>query len=120
MAAPDSRGYGEVDRARTRPPAPSLRERVDIVDPVARAARDVFIDNRPDDPEAIRAQLAKLEQIARKHGKAVGIGHPHDATLTVLSDWLTEVRERGFALVPISAIAVREFETAESVRSPTR
>ncbi len=68
------------------------------------AVRDVFIDNDPNNATLIRAQLAKLEAIAKRRGYAVGIGHPHRATLKVLAKWLPEARRRGIALVPISAI----------------
>lgn len=68
------------------------------------AVRDVFLDNEPDDPAAIRNQLAILEQTARARGYAVGIGHPHDGTVAALAEWIPEMRARGFALVPISAI----------------
>ncbi|MDH3594831.1 MAG: divergent polysaccharide deacetylase family protein [Rhodospirillales bacterium] len=81
---------------------------------VAHASRDIFLDNEPEDPEAIRRQLAKLERIARRRGAAIAIGHPHDATLEVLARWLPELEVRGFALVPISAIVRRKTEmTAE-------
>ena len=79
---------------------------------VAHAARDVFLDNEPDSPEAIRWQLARLETIARRRGAAVAIGHPHDTTLEALAAWLPEVEERGFALVPISAIVRRSVALA--------
>jgi hypothetical protein len=68
------------------------------------AVRDVFLDNDPNNAVAIRAQLAKLEAIAKRRGYAVGIGHPHRVTLKALAQWLPEARRRGFALVPISAI----------------
>lgn len=68
------------------------------------AVRDVFLDNEPDDLAAIHRQLAILEQTARERGYAVGIGHPHDGTVTALQEWIPEMRARGFALVPISAI----------------
>src|SRR3546814_7665364 len=68
------------------------------------AVRDVFLDNQPDDPAAIRRQLAILEQIARERGYAIGIGHPHDGTVAALAEWLPEMRARGLDLVPISAI----------------
>lgn len=71
---------------------------------VPHAGRDIFLDNNPN-PAAIRAQLAKLEAIAREHGSAIAIGHPYDSTIEVLSEWLPKLRERGFALVPISALA---------------
>jgi polysaccharide deacetylase 2 family uncharacterized protein YibQ len=81
---------------------------------VAHVDRDVCLENEPDSPEAIRWQLAKLETIARRHGAAVAIGHPHEATLEVLAAWLAEVEDRGFALVPISAIVRREIALAEA------
>jgi polysaccharide deacetylase 2 family uncharacterized protein YibQ len=80
---------------------------------VVHTARDIFIDNEPEKPETIRQQLAKLERLARQRGAAVAIGHPHDATLEILAEWLPEVESRGFALVPISAIVRREIELAE-------
>lgn len=68
--------------------------------------RDVFLDNVPD-REAIARQLALLEKIAEKHGAAVAIGHPYDATLETLAHWIADATARGFALVPISRIAER-------------
>ena len=68
------------------------------------AVRDVFLDNEPDDLAAIHRQLSILEQRARERGYAVGIGHPHDGTVTALREWIPEMQARGFALVPISAI----------------
>ncbi len=79
---------------------------------VAHTSRDVFIDNEPENMDSIRRQLDKLEDIARRRGAAVGIGHPHDTTLEVLAQWLTEVEKRSFVLVPISAIVQREILTA--------
>ena len=72
------------------------------------ATRDVFLDNDPT-PEAVRRQLDELEQIAKRRGYAIGIGHPREATIEVLSDWLREVKKRGFVLVPISAIVRRQL-----------
>ena len=68
------------------------------------AARDVFLDNESSDRAAIARQFARLEAVARRRGSAVGIGHPHRATLDVLARWLPEARARGFAIVPVSAI----------------
>ena len=51
------------------------------------AARDVFLDNDID-LAAIRRQLSATEQIARRRGIAVAIGHPHDATIEALRGWL--------------------------------
>lgn len=80
------------------------------------AQRDIFIDNDHRNPDAIRAQLAKLEERARDRGYAVGISHPHDKTLEVLAEWLPEARRRGFALVPISEIVKQRLQLARAAR----
>ena len=72
------------------------------------ASRDVFLDNDPT-PDAVRRQIVELEEIAKRHGYAVGIGHPHDATIEVLSEWLQHAEERGFVIVPISAVVQRRL-----------
>lgn len=46
-------------------------------------SRDIFIDNSTQ-KSAIRKQLKKAIRLAKKHGKAVVIGHPHVNTLEVL------------------------------------
>ncbi len=70
------------------------------------AARNVFLDN-DSSLAAVRAQLSKLEAHARKHGAAIAIGHPRDATIEALAGWLPGLEARGFVLVPLTAI-VRE------------
>jgi hypothetical protein len=73
---------------------------------VPHADRDVFLDD-DQSPAKIDEMLAELERIARKRGYAVGIGHPHPATIAALQRWLPLAVQRGFALVPISAIVRR-------------
>lgn len=68
--------------------------------------RDVFLDHDPS-PIVVRAALDKLEEIARRQGHAIAIGHPKDTTIEALAEWLPDVRARGFALVPVSAVALR-------------
>ncbi|MBU0681448.1 MAG: divergent polysaccharide deacetylase family protein [Proteobacteria bacterium] len=54
--------------------------------------RDVFIDNEQDEAK-IKAQLVRLVTIAKKHGSAIGIGHPYPATIAILEKegaWLSE------------------------------
>jgi polysaccharide deacetylase 2 family uncharacterized protein YibQ len=72
--------------------------------------RDVFLDNQRT-AQAIRAQLARLEDKARQNGLAVAIGHPHQVTIMVLRDWLATIARRGFVIVPITAIAERQRAT---------
>lgn len=73
-------------------------------------ARDVFIDH-DGSGDAVRARLADIERIAERTGKAVAIGHPHDATLESLEQWLPTLAARGFTLAPISAIALMRQES---------
>jgi uncharacterized protein len=78
---------------------------------VPHAARDVFLD---DDPirAAIDRQLARVERVARHSGSAIAIGHGHDPTIAALRSWLPTLREKGFALVPLSALVRRRMTTA--------
>ena len=48
-------------------------------------SRDVFLDNSLNKSE-IREQLRKAVVVAKKHGYAIAIGHPHKSTLEVLRD----------------------------------
>jgi polysaccharide deacetylase 2 family uncharacterized protein YibQ len=68
------------------------------------AERNVFLDH-DDDVEKIKSQLKAVERLARRRGSAIAIGHPRDATLQVLEEWLPSVVEKGFQLVPISWLA---------------
>ena len=61
--------------------------------------RDVFLDNT-DLADEVMVRLAETEARARSRGSAVAIGHPRDATLTVLEPWLATVEARGFRLAP--------------------
>ena len=48
-------------------------------------SRDVFLDNSLNKADIIE-QLKKAVQVAKKHGYAIAIGHPHKNTLEVLRD----------------------------------
>lgn len=67
------------------------------------ATRDIFLDdsNRFED---IRKSLAQLENIAKKRGFAVAIGHPRPNTIKMLKEWFPSLRAKGIELVPISYI----------------
>ncbi|MQA65972.1 MAG: hypothetical protein GEU76_08735 [Alphaproteobacteria bacterium] len=70
---------------------------------VPAATRQVFLDRDPA-RAAIDAELARLEALARREGKAIAIGHPHDATLDALEAWLPTLRAKGLQLAPVSAL----------------
>ncbi len=65
--------------------------------------RDIFLDNVIT-RETILAQLRKSEDIARRRGFAIAIGHPHETTVAVLAEWSKDLEVRGFKLAPLSAI----------------
>lgn len=67
------------------------------------AARDIFLDNILS-ADAVNAQLQKVEAIARRHGSAIAIGHPHGVTLKTLEAWLPTLEKKGITLVPLSAL----------------
>ncbi len=68
------------------------------------AIRNIFLDHE-DNLDFINRQLERTEQVARRTGLAIAIGHPRDNTLTALRAWLPELNALGFQLVPISAVA---------------
>ncbi|MEO5338045.1 MAG: divergent polysaccharide deacetylase family protein [Magnetospirillum sp. WYHS-4] len=70
------------------------------------AERNVFLDN-VDAVAEVRARLADLEAVALKHGYAIGIGHPRDATIAALAEWTRHLKDKGLVLVPLTTIVGR-------------
>ena len=66
------------------------------------AHRDVFLDNSQNIPY-ITGQFAKLIAYARKHGTAIGIGHPYRATLETLKIELPKLKGK-IRIVPASEL----------------
>jgi polysaccharide deacetylase 2 family uncharacterized protein YibQ len=66
------------------------------------AQRDVFLDHVTDETE-IRRQIQRLVTLARRQGSAIGIGHPHLATYTVLAEQLPMLK-KNVKLVPASRL----------------
>ncbi len=71
---------------------------------VKAAKRDVFLDNESDNEEYIHGQLEELTRIAKEHGWAIGIGHPHPATISALRTWIAEANKQGITIVPLSRL----------------
>ena len=71
------------------------------------AKADVVIDAVPTPVEIDRA-LARLEMTAREHGTAVGLANALPATVARIAEWAKKVEARGFVLVPITMVAVKE------------
>src|SRR5476649_1478562 len=64
--------------------------------------RNVFLDD-DESIGAVKKKLAETEEVARRQGFAVAIGHPHEATLQALTEWLPVLAGKGFAQAPLSA-----------------
>jgi polysaccharide deacetylase 2 family uncharacterized protein YibQ len=63
--------------------------------------RNLFLDNENDERD-IRAQLEGLIRIARDRGTAIGICHPHPATITALKGMISRIKAQGIRIVPLS------------------
>ncbi|MFO1083736.1 MAG: divergent polysaccharide deacetylase family protein [Reyranellaceae bacterium] len=66
-------------------------------------ARHVFLDD-DETLDAVRRRLAETEAVARRQGFVVAIGHPHEATLQALAEWLPGLQAKGLALAPATAV----------------
>ena len=62
----------------------------------------IVIDQAPD-PSSIATALDNLEQEAKTGGIAIGTGSGLDVTIDAVRDWLSEARQRGVIIVPVSA-----------------
>ena len=69
---------------------------------VPSVARNVFLDD-DESIDAVRRKLAETEAVARRQGFVVAIGHPHEATLQALAEWLPTLSAKGMAQAPLSA-----------------
>ncbi len=81
--------------------------------------RDVFLD--PDrSPETVERQFARLKDLARKNGAAVGIGHPYPSTLALLEREIPKLRKDGIELVSISELVSQKHKDISRAVVETR
>ena len=59
---------------------------------------------------AIDARLFELERIAKSAGFAVGIGFPFPVTIERVSEWARALRQKRYALAPLTAMVARPAE----------
>ena len=69
--------------------------------------RDVFLDDDPS-PAAISKQFEILIKKAHKLGSAIGIGHPYENTLTILSQLIPRLENQNIKLVPTSQLVYQK------------
>jgi hypothetical protein len=67
------------------------------------AASDRVVDTTAS-RAAIDARLLELERLASASGGSVGIGFPYPVTIERLAQWTRAMGDRGYDLVPISAL----------------
>lgn len=61
---------------------------------------------------AIDDKLVKLEAQARANGFAIGVGYASPVTVLRIAEWAAAASERGFHLVPVSALAQKPIVSA--------
>ena len=93
--------------------ASSVALSVAIESGVPAVKRDVFLD--PDTlPGTVEREFARLKDVARQHGYAVGIGHPYATTLEYLEKALPNLRDDGYELISISQMITAQSRPEES------
>jgi polysaccharide deacetylase 2 family uncharacterized protein YibQ len=70
---------------------------------LASTERDVFLDHVVEEEDIIQS-LERLAQEALISGRAIGVGHPHPATLRALKRMVPKIQEKGIEIVPLSAL----------------
>ena len=98
------RGLMYVDSAAT-----SRTIALEIADSIQlpRAVANTNIGDNPAITEMQR-RLTALERIARRTGYALGVFPPLPVTIDLLAAWTSTLSERGFTLVPVTAIANKQ------------
>lgn len=87
----------------SRTSANSVAAKVAREQGVPNLSRDIFLDHEQSE-DYVAAQFEKLIRRARKHGTAIGIGHPHGVTIAQLQKVLPTLDEQGISLATVSGL----------------
>lgn len=90
--------------SRTAPDTVGYRSALELGIPAAE--RQVFLDPEAGE-ETVREQFHRLLGLAGKNGAAIAIGHPHAATIAVLSEEVPRALRAGYEFVPVSYLLDR-------------
>jgi polysaccharide deacetylase 2 family uncharacterized protein YibQ len=107
---------GDLYFVDSRTTAATVAQRVAQENAVPNLRRNVFLDDDLS-PAAIARQFQRLLALARRHGSAVAIGHPHPATLSFLEQHLPDLARQGIRLLPVSQV-IRLQAGARRHRAP--
>jgi uncharacterized protein len=95
-----ARGLGYLDDAAS---SRSVTQDLTATLAMPSARADVAIDANAG-PEAIDAALARLLDLARQRGSAIGVASASPASVERLARWTNALEANGVALVPLSAL----------------
>ncbi|HYQ71943.1 MAG TPA: divergent polysaccharide deacetylase family protein [Gammaproteobacteria bacterium] len=98
--------HGDLFFVDSRTTRSTVAEQLALEHGIPTMARKVFLDNVAE-TAAVRAQFRLLLAHARRDGTALGIGHPHPATLQVLEEELAHLDEQGIQLLPVASLINR-------------
>ena len=87
----------------SRTTAQTVGEQIALEIGVPTLPRNVFLDD-DETLASVKRKLVETEEVARRQGYVVAIGHPHEATLQALAEWLPALQAKGLALAPITAV----------------
>ncbi|PCJ38865.1 MAG: hypothetical protein COA99_11080 [Moraxellaceae bacterium] len=74
--------------------------------------RDIFLDNNPSKSEIHKAFQLLLAK-AKKNGYAIGIAHPHPATIKYLAENITKLADENIELVSVSTLVNAHWKPTE-------
>jgi uncharacterized protein len=106
-----ARGLGYLDDG-SSPRSVAQEVAATLALPSARA--DVAIDADPS-PEAVDAALARLLDVARERGAAIGVASASPSSVERLARWTAALESKGVALIPLSALM--SATSSQSARS---
>jgi polysaccharide deacetylase 2 family uncharacterized protein YibQ len=87
--------------------------------------RDVFLDHDPS-LEGVRKALHHVEEVARRKGVAIAIGHPKTNTVRAIKEWIPTLKAKGYDLVTIDELieeaypdfVIKEHDNSSLIAAP--
>ena len=99
-----NRGLMFVDGGTSRSEAPGIAAEIDL----PKAISNVLLDEPPL-RESLDRKLKQLETIIKQESTAIGTAHAYPSTIDRLLIWTRSLQQRKLTLVPVSAIANKQF-----------
>ncbi len=71
---------------------------------IAYAESEMYVDAIPR-IQQIRTSLDRLEAMAKERGSIIATARPYPVSIKNILDWIATIKDKGIALVPVSAVA---------------